>query len=100
MWNMKCVIIPVINAATRIVRKVLKKNLDVILEKHLTDPLQKTAIPSDSTHNNFNGKYWAICGPKLSGPQLRNQQTGAGASSFTTHTNSPRVYNPLHHSED
>jgi hypothetical protein len=41
MWNMKCIIIPVITGATRIVTKGLKKNLEIIPEKHSIDALQK-----------------------------------------------------------
>jgi hypothetical protein len=44
MWNMKCVIIPVIIGATGIVTKGLKENLEAIPGKHSTDPLQKTAV--------------------------------------------------------
>jgi hypothetical protein len=44
MWNMKCMIIPVIIAGTGIVTKVLKKNLEAIPEKHSIDSLQKAAI--------------------------------------------------------
>jgi hypothetical protein len=44
MWNMKCMIIPVIIGATGIVTKGLKKNLEAIPEKHSTDSLQKTAV--------------------------------------------------------
>jgi hypothetical protein len=34
MWDMKCVIIPVIIGATAIVTKVLQKNLEAIPGKH------------------------------------------------------------------
>jgi hypothetical protein len=44
MWNMKCMIIPVIIGATGIVAKGLKNNLETIPGKHSTDSLQKTAI--------------------------------------------------------
>jgi hypothetical protein len=44
MWNIKCTIIPVIIGATGIVTKDLKKNLEAITAKHLTDSVQKTAI--------------------------------------------------------
>jgi ABC-type sulfate transport system permease subunit len=44
MWNMKCFVIPVIIAATRIVTKGLKKYLETILGKHSIDSLQKTAV--------------------------------------------------------
>jgi hypothetical protein len=37
-------IIPVVNGATRIVTKGLKKNLEAIPGKHSIDSLQKTAI--------------------------------------------------------
>jgi len=44
MWNMKCMIIPAITTATRIVTKGWKKNLEAIPGKLSTDALQKTAI--------------------------------------------------------
>jgi hypothetical protein len=44
MWNMKCMIIPVIIGATGIVTKRLKKNLKATPGKHSIDSLQKTAI--------------------------------------------------------
>jgi hypothetical protein len=44
MWNMKCMIIPVIIGATGIVTKGLKKNLEAIPGKHSIDSLQTTAI--------------------------------------------------------
>ena len=34
MWNMKCVIIPVVTGATEIVTKGTKKNLQAIVAKH------------------------------------------------------------------
>jgi hypothetical protein len=43
MWNLKCTIIPVIVGATGIVTKIVKKILESIPGKHLTDSLQKTA---------------------------------------------------------
>jgi hypothetical protein len=44
MWNLKCMIIPVIIGATGIVTRSLRKNLEAIPGKHSTDLLQKTAI--------------------------------------------------------
>ena len=44
MWNLKCMIIPVITGATGIVTRRLRKNLEDIQGKHLMDSLQKTAI--------------------------------------------------------
>jgi hypothetical protein len=44
MWNMKCIIIPVIIRTIRIVTKDLKKNLEAIPGKHSVVLLQKTAI--------------------------------------------------------
>ena len=41
MWNMKCMIIPVITGATGI---GLKKNLEAIPGKYSIDSLQKTAV--------------------------------------------------------
>jgi hypothetical protein len=43
MWNMKCMIIPVVIGVTRIVTKGLKKNLEAVPRKHSIDSLQKTA---------------------------------------------------------
>jgi len=44
MWNLKCTIIPVINGATGIVTRNLRKHLEAIPEKYSLDSLQKTAI--------------------------------------------------------
>ena len=44
MWNLKCMIIPVIIGATRIVTRSLRKNLATVPGKHSIDSLQKTAI--------------------------------------------------------
>jgi len=44
MWNLKCMIIPVKIGATGIVTRSLRKNLEAVPGKHLTDSLQKTAI--------------------------------------------------------
>jgi hypothetical protein len=44
MWNMKCMIIPVITGVTGIVTKGLKKHLQAIPGKHSVDSLQKTAV--------------------------------------------------------
>jgi len=41
---MKCMIITVINGATRVVTKGLKKNLGTLPGKHSIDSLQKMAI--------------------------------------------------------
>jgi len=44
MWNLKCTIVPVIIAATGMVTRRFKKNLETIPRKHTIDSLQKTAI--------------------------------------------------------
>jgi hypothetical protein len=44
MWNMKCMIIPMVVGATGIVTRGLRKNLEAITGKHSIDSLQKTAI--------------------------------------------------------
>jgi hypothetical protein len=44
MWNIKCMIIPIISGATGTVTKVLKKHLEAIPRKHSIDSLQKTVI--------------------------------------------------------
>ena len=44
MWNLKCTILPVINGATGIVTRSLKKNLETVPGKHSIDSLQKTAV--------------------------------------------------------
>ena len=43
MWNLKCTNVPVINGATGIVTRILKKNLETIPGKNSIDSLQKTA---------------------------------------------------------
>jgi hypothetical protein len=43
IWNMKCLVIPVLTGTTGIVSKSLK-NLETIPEQHLIDSLQKTAV--------------------------------------------------------
>jgi hypothetical protein len=44
MWNLKCIIIPVIIGATGVVTKSLRKNLEAVAGKLSIDSLQKTAI--------------------------------------------------------
>jgi hypothetical protein len=44
MWNMKCMIIPVVTGATGIVIKCLKTNFEAIPGKHSVDSLPKLAI--------------------------------------------------------
>jgi hypothetical protein len=44
MWNLKYTIIPVINVATGIVMRRLRKNLEAVPGKHSIDSLQKTAV--------------------------------------------------------
>ena len=48
MWNLKCTIVPVINGATGIVTRSVRKNLEVVPGRHSIDSLQKTAIPGKS----------------------------------------------------
>ena len=44
MWNVKCMIIPLVIGATGIVTKCLNKNLEAIPGEHSIDSLQKTAV--------------------------------------------------------
>ena len=44
MWNLKCLIVPVIIGATGIVMRSLKKTLETIPGKHSIASLQKTAM--------------------------------------------------------
>ena len=44
MWNLQCMIIPIIIGATGIVTRILRKNLEAVPGKHSIDSLQKTAI--------------------------------------------------------
>jgi len=44
MWNLKCMIIPVISGANGIVTRSLRKNLETVPGKHSIDSLQKTVI--------------------------------------------------------
>jgi hypothetical protein len=44
MWNLKCMIIPIIIGATGVVTRNLRKNLEAVPGKHSIDALEKTAI--------------------------------------------------------
>ena len=44
MWNLKCMIIPVITVATGIVTRRLRKKFEAVTGKHSIDSLQKTAV--------------------------------------------------------
>jgi len=44
IWNMKCTIVPVINGATGIVTRSLRKIFETVPGKNSIDSLQKTAI--------------------------------------------------------
>jgi hypothetical protein len=44
MWNLNCMIIPVIIGATGVVTRSLGKNLEAVSGKHSIDSLQQTAI--------------------------------------------------------
>ena len=44
MWNLKCMIVPVIIGATAIVTRNLRKSLEILPGKHSIYSLQKTAI--------------------------------------------------------
>jgi hypothetical protein len=44
MWNLKCMIIPVIIGATGVVTRSLSNNLEAVPGKHSIDSLQKMAI--------------------------------------------------------
>ena len=57
MWNMKCIIIPVIIGATRIVIKDLKQILEAIPDS--VDLLQNTAI-CGSSHIMWKVQHSAI----------------------------------------
>ena len=48
MWDMKCIITPLMIGATGIATKVLNKNLEAIPGKHPIYPQQNTAIPETS----------------------------------------------------
>jgi hypothetical protein len=50
MWNMKCVIIPVITRTTGIVTKVLKKILEDVPGKHSVDSLEKKTAVLGTSH--------------------------------------------------
>jgi hypothetical protein len=44
MWNLKCMIVPVIIGANGVVTRSLRKNVEAVPGKHSIDSLQKTAI--------------------------------------------------------
>jgi hypothetical protein len=51
MWNLKCVVIPVIIGATGIVTKELKKNCEGTLRKRSVASLQKNSCVWNITNN-------------------------------------------------
>jgi hypothetical protein len=57
MWDMKCVTFAVIIGDTRLLTKVLKRNLEVTAGKDSVDPLQKTVILE---HHMQYGKYCSL----------------------------------------
>jgi hypothetical protein len=58
MWNLKCVIMPVIIGATGIVTRSLWKNLEAVPGKHSIDSLQKTTW--NITHNTESTAVWSL----------------------------------------
>jgi hypothetical protein len=44
MWNLKCMIIPIIIGATGVVTRSPEKNLEAVPGKHSIESLQQTAI--------------------------------------------------------
>jgi hypothetical protein len=44
MWNMTCMVIPVVTGDKEIVTRDLRKNFEALPGKHSIDSLQKTAI--------------------------------------------------------
>jgi len=48
MWNLKCMIVPVIIGATGIVTRSLNRNLETVPGKHSIVSLQKTVILATS----------------------------------------------------
>ena len=62
MWNIKCMIIPVIIGATRIVTKGLKKYLKAVPGKHWIDSLQKMALLGTShiTEKVLQSETWIL----------------------------------------
>ena len=57
MWNVNCLIIPVITGATGVVTEDLKNNLEAIPGKYSVDSLQKTAMLGTS---HLTRKYCSL----------------------------------------
>jgi hypothetical protein len=51
MWNLKCTLIPVINGATGIVTRSLRKNLEAIPGKHSIDSFDRFTTKDSYTWN-------------------------------------------------
>jgi len=60
MWNLKCVIIPVITGAIRVITQGLKKYLQAIQGNNLVNPVQKAAILGTShvTRKVLQSETW------------------------------------------
>jgi hypothetical protein len=59
MWNLKCNIIPVIIGGTRIVTRILGKNVEAIPGKHSVYSLQKS-YTGNITHNKESTAVWKL----------------------------------------
>jgi hypothetical protein len=64
MWNIKCLVIPVIIGATGIVSKSLQKYLETIPGQHSIDSLQKTATVGTShiIRKVLQAETWSLSG--------------------------------------
>ena len=60
MWNLKCMIVPVIIGATGIVTRSLKKNLETILRKTLDRFTTKDSYTWNITHNTESTAMWSL----------------------------------------
>ena len=69
MWNMKCMIIPVITGATGVVTKDLRKYLNAIPRKHSVDSLKKRQLYLEQ--HTYYGQY---CNLNLEACDKRQQQ--------------------------
>ena len=69
MWNMKCMIIPVITGATGVATKDLRKYLNAIPRKHSVDSLKKRQLYLEQ--HTYYGQY---CNLNLEACDKRQQQ--------------------------
>jgi hypothetical protein len=95
MWDMKCMIIPVVTGATWIVIRGLRKNLETIPGKHWIDSLEKTAVLGTS-HNTESTAVWNLIPKRWGSPLVQEEYQGEMTCDKRWHNNNNNNHNHNH----